>query len=291
MAEYHRLHVDLRKRKYRLLAQPLEFFERIRQAFAPADALRIALALVDGRPVAGAVYVVWGDTVYYKFGASRAEFLPLRPNDALHWRLIRWAHDRGLRTLDWGLSDLDQPGLVAYKRNWASREGRIRDPERRRAGPAGESAEVGRLLTACHRPAHRPVRARRRVRPGRRGPLPLLLLMIRRPPASCSKPSCEERSTSNGCTPGGHRVLGELAAGRALPEHRGAGQARPGEGVPPHDDVREEAGQHRLGALHLALVPGELDAAGAPDVARLPRLVGGGDQALARRRCGRRCRR
>jgi CelD/BcsL family acetyltransferase involved in cellulose biosynthesis len=69
---------------------------------------------------------VWGDTVYYKFGASLAEYLPLRPNDAIHWALIHWAQDRGLRALDWGLSDLDQPGLCAYKRNWASVEGRIR---------------------------------------------------------------------------------------------------------------------------------------------------------------------
>jgi CelD/BcsL family acetyltransferase involved in cellulose biosynthesis len=145
MAEYHGLHVGLRKRKYRLLAQPLDFFERIRKAFVPDDAVRIALALVDGRPVAGAVYLVWGDTVYYKFGASRPEFLPLRPNDALHWRLIRWASARGLRTLDWGLSDLDQPGLVAYKRHWASREGRIRTLN---AGgrPLREPAELGPLL-------------------------------------------------------------------------------------------------------------------------------------------------
>lgn len=145
MTDYHRLHVGRRKRRYRLLAQPRDFFARIRQAFLPADAVRIGLALVDGRPVAGAVYLVWGDTVYYKFGAAEAEFLPLRPNDALHWRLIRWAHARGLRTLDWGLSDLDQPGLVAYKRNWASREGRIRTLN---AGgpPRGEPAGIGPLL-------------------------------------------------------------------------------------------------------------------------------------------------
>jgi Acetyltransferase (GNAT) domain len=145
MIEYHHLHVGLRKRKYRLLAQPSEFLQRIHTAFAPADALRVGLALVDGRPVAGVVYLVWGDTLYYKFGASRAEYLPLRPNDALHWRLIRWAQERGLRTLDWGLSDLDQPGLCAYKRNWASVEGRIRTLN---AGgrPHGESPEVGQLL-------------------------------------------------------------------------------------------------------------------------------------------------
>lgn len=143
--EYHRLHVELRKNKYRLLAQPLEFFERIWKAFAPTDDIRTALAFVDGRPVAGAVYLVWQDTVYYKFGASLAEFLPMRPNDALHWSLIRWAHARGLRALDWGLSDLDQPGLVAYKSKWASNEGRIRTLNAGGA-PAGRSADVEQTL-------------------------------------------------------------------------------------------------------------------------------------------------
>ena len=143
LAEYHRLHVDLRKRKYRLLAQPREFFDRIWKAFAPADGIRTALAMVDGRPVAGAVYLVWQDIAYYKFGASESEFLRLRPNDAIHWHVIRWAHERGLRALDWGLSDLDQPGLCRYKRGWASQEGRIRTlttgsstPNRRQDGDA-----------------------------------------------------------------------------------------------------------------------------------------------------------
>lgn len=97
--------------------------------------------------MAGAVYLIWGDTVYYKFGASLAEHLPLRPNDALHWALITWAHGRGLRALDWGLSDLDQPGLCAYKRNWASVEGRIRTL-RAIGTPRTERAAAGEILTA-----------------------------------------------------------------------------------------------------------------------------------------------
>ncbi len=141
VAEYHRLHVGLRKWKYRLLAQPLEFFDRIWAEFAPSDGIRTVLALAAGRPVAGAMYLVWQDTVYYKFGASEAGSLALRPNDAIHWQLIRWAHERGLRALDWGLSDLDQPGLCAYKSNWASEEGRIRTLNAGGA-PLGRSAEV-----------------------------------------------------------------------------------------------------------------------------------------------------
>jgi CelD/BcsL family acetyltransferase involved in cellulose biosynthesis len=145
VAEYHRLHVRLRKRKYRLLAQPLDFFQRIWDEFAPSDGIRTALALIDGRPVAGAMYLVWQDTVYYKFGASEADALSLRPNDAIHWELIRWAHERGLSALDWGLSDLDQPGLCSYKRKWASVEGRIHTLN---AGgpPIGRSADVEHTL-------------------------------------------------------------------------------------------------------------------------------------------------
>lgn len=122
---YHDLHVALRKHKYRLLAQPRGFLDAIWRAFAPLDGIRTTLALVDGRPVAGAVHLVWQDTVYYKFGASEAASLPLRPNDAVHWAALRWAHGRGLAHLDWGLSDLDQPGLVGYKRKWATEERRI----------------------------------------------------------------------------------------------------------------------------------------------------------------------
>jgi hypothetical protein len=122
---YHRLHVSLRKHKYRLLAQPLAFFERLWEEFSVTDGIVTLLAYVDAEPIAGAIYLAWADTLYYKFGASLAGTLPLRPNDALAWAALRLASERGFRHLDWGLSDLDQPGLVAYKRKWASEERRI----------------------------------------------------------------------------------------------------------------------------------------------------------------------
>jgi CelD/BcsL family acetyltransferase involved in cellulose biosynthesis len=122
---YHRLHLSLHKYKYRLLAQPVALFERIWQEFSVHDGIVTLLAYVNGEPIAGAVYLAWNDTLYYKFGASLAGALPLRPNDALSWTALRWASERGFRLLDWGLSDLDQPGLVAYKRKWASEERRI----------------------------------------------------------------------------------------------------------------------------------------------------------------------
>ena len=150
---FHHLHVQLRKRKYRLLAQPIELFERIWEAFSGAEAVVTLLAHSDDELIAGALLLVWGDTLYYKFGASRPEYLSLRPNDAIFWAGIRWGVAHRLRMLDWGCSDHDQPGLVAYKRKWSTEERTIvtlrAGGEKARA--SGEAAtvlgELTRLLT------------------------------------------------------------------------------------------------------------------------------------------------
>ncbi len=142
---FHGLHVSLRKHKYRLLAQPVELFDHIWDAFATDDAIVTMLAHAGDELIAGAIFLVWGDTLYYKFGASRHEHLALRPNDAIFWAGIRWGVQRGVRLVDWGLSDLDQPGLIAYKRKWATDEQRI---VTLRAGGehARSSSEAGALL-------------------------------------------------------------------------------------------------------------------------------------------------
>jgi len=150
---FHGLHVSLRKRKYRLLAQPVELFEHIWDAFAPDDAVVTTLAYAGETLIAGAVFLAWGDTLYYKFGASLHEHLDMRPNDAIFWAGIRWGVQRGARLLDWGLSDLDQPGLIAYKRKWATEQRQIvtlrAGGERARTNPEAGSmlGELTTLLT------------------------------------------------------------------------------------------------------------------------------------------------
>lgn len=142
---FHALHVGLRKGKYRLLAQPVELFERIWAEFADADGVVVLLACLDGEPVAGALLLEWAGTLYYKFGASVPGQLAARPNDAVFWAALQHGLDRGAGLLDWGLSDLDQPGLVAYKRKWASVERRI--VTLRTAGDAAApSPEIGGVL-------------------------------------------------------------------------------------------------------------------------------------------------
>jgi CelD/BcsL family acetyltransferase involved in cellulose biosynthesis len=122
---FHELHRSTRKTKYRLLAQPLRFFESIWKNFAPIGKIAVGLASYDGRVIAGNLCLIWNDIMYYKFAASLTEGLAVRPNDLLAWESLRLGRERGCRRFDWGVSDLDQPGLVFYKQKFATGERRV----------------------------------------------------------------------------------------------------------------------------------------------------------------------
>jgi CelD/BcsL family acetyltransferase involved in cellulose biosynthesis len=123
---YFGLHLGVRKYKYRLLAQPWLFFENIWSHWIAHGNGGVFLALdAQGLPVAGTLTLRWGDTLYYKFNASSANALQIRPNDLILWSIINEAHEQGCRFVDLGLSDWDQEGLIAYKRKYATEEGEI----------------------------------------------------------------------------------------------------------------------------------------------------------------------
>ena len=142
---FHALHVARRKRRYGMLAPPVALFDAIRREFAGDGSLLTLLARVDGRTVAGALFCEWDGVLYYKFGASSDDELGARPNDALFWAGIEHAHARELRLLDWGVSDLDQPGLIGFKRKWADVEGSVATV---RFGLRPDSARVDAVLAA-----------------------------------------------------------------------------------------------------------------------------------------------
>ena len=116
---FHAMHVDLRKSKYRMLAQPISFFESLHDRFG--DDMAVVLAEdADGDPVAGMVYFAHEGIWYYKFGASYER--TYRPNAAMIMEACREGADRGLTMLDMGRSDLSQPGLIDFKRDFATDE-------------------------------------------------------------------------------------------------------------------------------------------------------------------------
>ena len=124
--DFVRMHVAVRKHKYRLLAQPAVFFAAIERAFTAAGAWLPLAAFHRGRCIAATIFVGWGDTLYYRFNTSDRDALAVRPNDLLLWEGIRLARARGYRRLDLGRSDDDQPGLIRFKRQFGGVEREIR---------------------------------------------------------------------------------------------------------------------------------------------------------------------
>lgn len=116
---FHAMHVNLRKTKYQMLAQPIDLFEALHERFG--DDMAVIMAEDgDGDPVAAMVYFAWNGVWYYKFGASYDR--PYRPNAAMIVEACREGADRGLTLLDMGRSDIDQPGLVSFKQSFATEE-------------------------------------------------------------------------------------------------------------------------------------------------------------------------
>jgi CelD/BcsL family acetyltransferase involved in cellulose biosynthesis len=119
------LHVRVRKYRHGLLAQPIRFFETLWRHLIETGEGTLLLADLGGEPIGAIFLLQWQDTLYYKFSAMSRKHMPLGANDLLLWHAILEAKERDLELLDLGPSDIDQPGLVDYKRKFATREAEI----------------------------------------------------------------------------------------------------------------------------------------------------------------------
>src|SRR6516162_223970 len=119
---FFEMHLKIRKYKYGLLAQPYSFLQNIWRHFVEPQHGFLMLAIHEDKIVAGDFFLEWKDTLYYKFNASLHDDLSHRPNDLLIWHGIQEGKERGLTYLDFGLSDIDQEGLIRYKRKFGAEE-------------------------------------------------------------------------------------------------------------------------------------------------------------------------
>lgn len=122
MREFFTLHRGIRKQKYRLLAQPYGFFANIWRHFLALSQGVLFLAYYQEKIIGSVVFLVWKDTLYYKFSATDPAYLHLGMSELLIWEGIQYGKAAGLTALDFGLSDWDQEGLISFKRKFATEE-------------------------------------------------------------------------------------------------------------------------------------------------------------------------
>jgi CelD/BcsL family acetyltransferase involved in cellulose biosynthesis len=101
------------RRRHGLPPPPLTWFRNVVASLGEQAAIHMASK--DGHPIASLLTLSFKKTVVYKYGCSDAAHHSLGGMPFLFWRLIQDARARGFAELDLGRSDVDQPGLIAFK--------------------------------------------------------------------------------------------------------------------------------------------------------------------------------
>lgn len=102
----------------------LEYFEKMYDEMAPEGYLRLYLVYYQQQLISGAVAILYGNKVWYLYGASSNEHRNVMPNYLMQWEMIKWAIESGCDIYDFrGVSgDLNkgQPlyGLYRFKKGF-----------------------------------------------------------------------------------------------------------------------------------------------------------------------------
>lgn len=102
--------------------RPPEYFSAMLDNLG--DKCRLYMAFHEGKPIAGTLAILYGDKVWYLYGASSNEHRNLMPNYLLQWNMIQWAVENHCRVYDFrGVSgDIseDNPhyGLYRFKKGF-----------------------------------------------------------------------------------------------------------------------------------------------------------------------------
>lgn len=110
--------LSLTRRRQQAPPQPLTWFRNLADCLG--DRLQFRVALKADNPIAAIVTTYFNDSVVYKYGGSETRFNNAGGMVALFWNTIQEAKQRGMRELDLGRSDCDNPGLVTFKEHWGA---------------------------------------------------------------------------------------------------------------------------------------------------------------------------
>jgi peptidoglycan pentaglycine glycine transferase (the first glycine) len=107
------------------LVRGFDYFETLWDELVEKGLARLFMAEYEGRYIAGTLAFLFGDKVWYMYGASSNQDRNVMPNYALQWAMIKWAKENNCNMYDFrGVSgDLspDNPlyGLYRFKKGFS----------------------------------------------------------------------------------------------------------------------------------------------------------------------------
>lgn len=118
LKEFYRLLLQTRRR-HQLPPQPAGWFRNLIHFMG--DRLQIRVAFRQGIGIASIVTIQHKNVMLYKYGCSDTAFQNLGGTPSLIWNAILDAKAAGLHWMDFGRSDIDNPGLITFKDRWGAR--------------------------------------------------------------------------------------------------------------------------------------------------------------------------
>jgi CelD/BcsL family acetyltransferase involved in cellulose biosynthesis len=147
-AFYHLLLIT--RRRHHLPPQPKSWFRNLVKRMG--DAVRIRLARKDGAAIAAILTLRHRSKVIYKYGCSDGAFHQLGGMPFLFWKLIEESKNSGADSIDFGRSEIENEGLIAFKSKFGAAKRTLtyfRYPQvsKQNAGDWGDSRLARRVFS------------------------------------------------------------------------------------------------------------------------------------------------
>lgn len=122
LKEFHKIMVETGKRDD-FIIRSLSYFEKMYDELAP-EHMKLLMAYHEDKPIAGIIPIMYGNKVWYLYGASSNLYRNLMPNYLLQWTMIKEAIQIGAEVYDFrgvsGIVDENHPqyGLYRFKKGF-----------------------------------------------------------------------------------------------------------------------------------------------------------------------------
>ena len=125
LKDFHKIMVVTGKRDD-FIIRPLEYFEKMYDELVPKGHMKLMMAFYEGEPVSGIIDIIYGNKIWYLYGASSNEHRNIMPNYLLQWEMIKQAIEMKKDMYDFrgvsGVLDESHPqyGLYRFKKGFGA---------------------------------------------------------------------------------------------------------------------------------------------------------------------------
>ena len=123
LKDFHNIMVVTGERD-NFIIRSLSYFEKMYDELVPKGHMKLLMAYHENEPIAGIIPIMYGNKVWYLYGASSNRHRNLMPNYLLQWTMIQEAIKRGADMYDFrgvsGVVDESHPqyGLYRFKKGF-----------------------------------------------------------------------------------------------------------------------------------------------------------------------------